>query len=650
MKKLLVIFIISIIGLTILFKVLNQKELHKRIINTPISTEKIKNIDEKNIENTNLRVLVIEFCPKISSKDNKKINELYDGGYSTHDIIYNTVDDLKVCSHGYINNIDIDWIDTNQFPPFREKINVIDTIDNLGNYTTKESNRLNENTWLALKSETGGVESPVTDVESLRRQFSDNTINVDYNQIIADYDLVNKKNNNEFDQVWIITCEAVGRANFVLNESCMFGKGAYWINGMQPNAETYECDIFPIIYANYERPDTFLHSMGHMSECCLAKVYHENAVINIGPYTDSTIDYNPSNWYIENEEDYEKITTLEKFIYCKYKAKDNSLNKYGVGAVHFGPNTIEQYQIYSLHDKVLSNWKDWRDNYPNLKGEWELTDESAWLNEPAPSGNQDAERLHMRWWFSLMPHVNGRDEKGYYHNWWKYITTLDFVTEIKAKNENIEIKIGEKDKKIEWICGYQSGKERNISGNEDIIIENAELIDILSDGTIVAKKEGNTRINIWRDGKVATININISKSENDNNENNQEPGGDNNNENNQEPGGDYNNENNQKPDEESNHNANYHNSNKENNNNQNNNKQAQNSTNRQNQQTLQQEERSQAKNDESKKPTEKVNDTTVKEGKLPKAGIKKKAIAFILTLLLGIIGAISYNKYKNIDK
>ena len=320
--------------------------------------------------------------------------------------------------------------------------------------------------------------------------------------------MINKRNNNEFDQVWIITCEAVGKMNFVVNESCMFGRNAYWINGYQQNAKSYQCDFFPIIYANYERADTFLHSMGHMSECILANLYHNDTVIN---NSDVTIDYNPNNWYVENETEYNNLSTIEKFIYCKYKASDNSFSKYGVGAVHFGPNTLEQYQIYSLHDKVWSNWKDWRDNYPNLKGEWELTDESAWLSQPAPSGNQDAERLHMRWWFSIIPHVSGRDEKGYYHNWWKYITTLDFVESISSDYSYISVV--DDNQKLSYKLNYKSGKTELLSNNEGVVVKDDSILNVLSDGTIERKKRGTTEIEVWRDGSKYTFYATVESCE-----------------------------------------------------------------------------------------------------------------------------------------
>lgn len=60
---------------------------------------------------------------------------------------------------------------------------------------------------------------------------------------------------------------------------------------------------------------------------------------------------------------------------------------------------------------------DWMNNYPNLTGEKEIVSKEDW-------GNGDM-RLHHKWWFSCIPHMNGQNTtNGIKNNWWYYIALI----------------------------------------------------------------------------------------------------------------------------------------------------------------------------------------------------------------------------------
>ena len=111
-----------------------------------------------------------------------------------------------------------------------------------------------------------------------------------------------------------------------------------------------------------------------------------------------------------------------------------------------------------------------------------------------------------------MPCLEGRNEQGYYNNWWKYLTTLDFVESISPVQNEISMDVGENGKKIKFVCTYKSGKKETISSDKNIKILDKSIIDIAKDGTIIGKKCGKTTIEFWKDGRKSTINVEVGKS------------------------------------------------------------------------------------------------------------------------------------------
>jgi hypothetical protein len=88
----------------------------------------------------------------------------------------------------------------------------------------------------------------------------------DYGQIIQKFDLLQKVESGQIDEVWMF-----GGPYFGFYESRMVGKGAFWCNG--PAIEQ-DCRRFVIMGFNYERDvKEMVHDYGHRSESLLAKQF-----------------------------------------------------------------------------------------------------------------------------------------------------------------------------------------------------------------------------------------------------------------------------------------------------------------------------------------------------------------------------------------
>jgi hypothetical protein len=100
-----------------------------------------------------------------------------------------------------------------------------------------------------------------------KRAFRDangNYMLADYDQIIQKFNIVQKVEDEEIDEVWMF-----GGPYFGFYESRMVGKGAFWCNG--PAMER-NCRRFVIMGFNYERSvKEMVHDYGHRSESLLAR-------------------------------------------------------------------------------------------------------------------------------------------------------------------------------------------------------------------------------------------------------------------------------------------------------------------------------------------------------------------------------------------
>jgi len=96
------------------------------------------------------------------------------------------------------------------------------------------------------------------------RDASGNYMLADYQKIIQKFDILQKVEGEQIDEVWMF-----GGPYFGFYESRMMGRGAFWCNGP---AMEHDCRRFVIMGFNYEREvKEMVHDYGHRSESVLAK-------------------------------------------------------------------------------------------------------------------------------------------------------------------------------------------------------------------------------------------------------------------------------------------------------------------------------------------------------------------------------------------
>ncbi|MCR4929675.1 MAG: hypothetical protein K5988_06750, partial [Lachnospiraceae bacterium] len=158
--------------------------------------------------------------------------------------------------------------------------------------------------------------------------------------------------------------------------------------------------------------------------------------------------------------------------------------------------------------------KDWKN------GE-EISDFSpyeCYLNNPQFAYNNDPCISHHRWWFYNMPFEDGRDEDGYYKNWWRYIFTADYVTDVMSDKSfsasKAQIEPGER-KPLLFNLRYQDAYivETDVLESSAAVSVSNESILSLENGEIVGLKEGVANVEIKIDGKSLTYEITVAKNE-----------------------------------------------------------------------------------------------------------------------------------------
>jgi hypothetical protein len=106
----------------------------------------------------------------------------------------------------------------------------------------------------------------LADDRSALRDANGSYLLADYDQIIDEFDLLDKIENEQIDEVWMF-----GGPYFGFYESCMVGRDAFWCNG--PGIEK-DCRRFVIMGFNYERDvKEMVHDYGHRAENILAKYF-----------------------------------------------------------------------------------------------------------------------------------------------------------------------------------------------------------------------------------------------------------------------------------------------------------------------------------------------------------------------------------------
>ncbi|MDR0506679.1 MAG: T9SS type A sorting domain-containing protein [Dysgonamonadaceae bacterium] len=415
-----------------------------------------------------LSVLVIEQDPYLKTKNNERASV-----YLNQDkdrVVNDLIDDISYSSHGNIivNIVKKEHLD--EFATFKSQIPL---------KNGENSYQLDEETWLEIMKDGwyGFWDNPyVKNIQAL---------SYDYDYLINKFDLVNRRDRGEFDEVWLVNVDPEN--NY---ESMMVGASAYWING-SPNIKN--TTNFKIMNVSISRPDANFECFGHAAENILRKVF--------GYRFDS---YTENAYTVNNIND---LNLWERFCLNEHATPGYS----SAGNVHFAPNSVSDYD-WENKTLVQSSWIDWLD-YPNLTGKTKASNSDDWV--PFTNSQFSAARQHHRWWFSLMPHLcEGRTKEGYSNNWWDYLFIGDYVTNITNNNSKSEYAVNEYitlNFRLDYLTGnveYRTLDNVGINdlnvqiGNDNIVKLEGEMLKTIS--------TGNTYIRIYYDNKYADFEINVS--------------------------------------------------------------------------------------------------------------------------------------------
>lgn len=479
----LILIVLAIIAILIVLNVINNdKDTNKSLENpnlTSMSSYEFP-LETSIIESKKLRVLVVDIDPlmtkgNINGKSCLGITASQCLGQNKEQVIEELITDIEYSSHGTIDVEIVKYDYVNEFATHKTKATLLNG---------SKANKLDEDTWLELMKNGwyGFWNSPIY------KEFG--SYSLDYQYLIDKLNLVNRKNNNEFDEVWLVNVDPT-----MSYESIMVGRTAYWINGKEI---IKDCENFKFMNVSISRPDTNYECNAHAAENIM------NNVFGVNNYS-----YNSNNLNV-NSSNYDKLNLWQKFTLVEYANKNKSTGLSGVGNVHFSPNSISDYDWGNSSNKIYSKWREWL-NYPNLTSNpgTEIFDPNVYLNEKLEGTNSDA-RKHHRWWFSLMPHMTGYTNDGYSNNWWDYIFTGDFVVSIEADKKDYKYKIGDTVDDIEVINNYKSGKKEMLKLDvyeKNMSFSNKNIFSIDSNNKIVATSKGSSILKYYRDGKYIQINI-----------------------------------------------------------------------------------------------------------------------------------------------
>lgn len=215
----------------------------------------------------------------------------------------------------------------------------------------------------------------------------------DYHDLVKEFNLTARVNNQEIDEVWVFTYPFSGTY-----ESVMCGTDAFWCNG--PVIENTPGRRFVVMGFSYERGvGEMEEDLGHRTESIMAKMY--NAQDFLG-------------WtygFKNNPNQFNALQYAEKNLFGKFLLHDKiAPGNAQCGNVHYAPNSDQDYD-WGNQRPVITYADDWL-TFPNLPHVQKMQNASAW-------GNGDI-RGHHRWWFSRFPKAAGRIN-GIRLNWWSYI-------------------------------------------------------------------------------------------------------------------------------------------------------------------------------------------------------------------------------------
>jgi hypothetical protein len=336
------------------------------------------------------KVMVLNFDPVIESHSNKRLHDvlkeqLYTGYKPvTFDNYARNLAEKYNADLRYASNFNIDY-------------NVVDYRD-LDIFPVKASGQTyTDDTYLACFTQTGTCLTPD---------------DVNYNKILTDYQVCEKRNSGEIDELWIF-----GSGWFGYWESNLAGPGAFWASG-RPVTNTTCQKLLPIMGFNYHTDvHNMLHSYSHRLEDNLSKTF---GGMEYGYDSNCTI----PNYGVCKPDPARPDTPWDKFTSRAYYS-GYGYSTAGCGQVHFPHNSTKapDYAVYDYasYSTYPTNCLDW-ENYPNLSG-------STWTNNcglwNCSSDTKQTQWNYFKYWLSHIPHSGGTDSSGKKANWWLYPTDYE---------------------------------------------------------------------------------------------------------------------------------------------------------------------------------------------------------------------------------
>jgi hypothetical protein len=439
-----------------------------------------------------IRVYLIEINPILTKITNKELYKNNDGHpyvseYFDQDrelALKEMKEDLEFSSHGKIKIEFVKNFTHNDFPKYKKLIELSNG---------KKDYKLDEETYILMsKKEDNPDKGDWFKMINSSKIQEIGSFQFDYNDIVRNYKLDELRRDNEFDQVWIYGIDPLSTY-----ETMMIGKNPFWING-EPLKR--DCKNFMVCAISISRRDANLHALGHSFE-------------NIFSFAFNGERYSYDKVYDDTDQDkYDELNYWEKFSLINKNSKGENA---GVGNIHFPFNGETDYD-YSNDKEVYSNWEYW-ENYPNITGEKKKYNNDAWMsfkgNENITNDTnscQDPDRLYIRFWMYLLPHIDGYTETGHLNNWWDYFANCDYVTSVKSENKIISGTIGE-EVQIEYQVYYKSESIeaiRNINYGNNIKI-NGDCVSF-ENNKLIGSKKGSCSVIIYRDGNSVEFEININ--------------------------------------------------------------------------------------------------------------------------------------------
>lgn len=301
------------------------------------------------------KVLVVNYDPIIRSKEGQRLHEVC-GWNDPRELAKEYIADIKKVSWDMVNYEIGQWIDADEFPAKLDKF------------------RYTEQQYLACFHQKAKWHMPDA---------------CDYIEIIRTNKITQMVDEDKIDEVWLF-----GAPYFGWFESCMAGKGAFYINGT-PLPDVQCNRAFVIMGFNYERG----------VDCMLEDFCHR---------TETTMEHVFGGWKAgKTRNDWERFTLYDRV----------APGKSACGSCHWAPNSKGDYD-WGNKRNVWSTCDDWL-NYPNLAGKKRKVNCEEW-------GNGD-QRQHHLWWLLHLPKTPGKTNDKL-NNWWLYV--INFNENVINKTQN----------------------------------------------------------------------------------------------------------------------------------------------------------------------------------------------------------------------